>query len=558
MTSLRRISIIALILLLLIILLSDPTFTQSVSTELYETEEDLKEGLERGDLTYDEYLELLDLIRFKIRIDSEDTTRLLFIPDVTSTAAFLPLKVRPRVLSPLNKTIPFIQSVPKRKPGLKGELIWQTYQKIEEGEKVESYAILKLKDRKKYSFDLRIEQDESKRLETQKRSLKLFNVWNSSDVTLGNFEKRIGLGLNLGYHPLFRYGLDDTLNIKDSFLYPIQGRYNGILLESKFNFFRPNLIYSKNRFGDLGDELYALDLNFTLKKSKIGILLTKARLENSSTRDFFRDDCQSIYLNLNWRNLRLSSEYALMWNKEQGFALNLDTRKKPYQMSAYFWWYSSQFVHPHGGGPSNSDYETISILDDLDFSYRSRQKGEQGVLFKSTYPLSPDLFLDFTFNQWRKNPDSDESLRLKIGGGYHLIKNVLTQLHFLWSDDLNLSDIDYFNLTWDWVYTFRDVTYLRLKAHYKSRKLSSSTKEYGDIQLKLGKFKNFPFDFNLWLKYTDPDFSISQNSYWNLYLEERLLFFESNAISVKYLARFYQAKEKENLHAVRIRWEIRW
>jgi hypothetical protein len=557
LTSLRRVSIIALIFLLLIILLSDPTLTQSVSTELYETEEDLKDGLERGDLTYDEYLELLDLIRFKIRIDSEDTTRLFFIPDVTTTDAFLPLMFRPRVLSPLNKAIPFIQSIPKRKPGLKGELVWQIYQKIDETQKAESYAILKLKD-KRFSFNLRMEQDESKRLETQKRSFKLSNIWKSSDVTLGNFEKRIGLGLNLGYHPLFKYGLDDSININDSFLYPIRGRYNGILLESKFNFFRPNLIYSKNRFGDLEDALFALDLNFTHKRSKIGIILTKAKLSNSSTKSFFRDNCQSIYLNLNWKNLRLESEYALVWNNEKGFALNLDTRKKPYRMSIYFWWYSSQFVHPHGGGPSNSDYETISILDDLDFSYRSKQKGERGLLFKSTYPLSQDLFLDFAFNQWRKNPDSDESLRLKIGGGYNLSENILTQLHFLWSDDLNLSGTDYFNLTWDWVYTFWDVTHLRLKANYKSRKLTSGIKDYGDIQLKLGEFRVFPFDFNLWLKYTDPDFSISQNSYWNLYFEERLFFFEGIAVSVKYLAKFYQTKEKDNIHAVRIRWEIEW
>ncbi len=558
MTRLRRVLIIALIFLLLIILLSDPTFAQSVSTELYETEEDLKAGLDQGDLTYDEYLELLDLIRFKIGVDSEDTTRILFIPDVMSIEPFQPLKAKSRVLSPLNKTIPFIQSVSRKKPGLKGELTWQTYQEIEENEKAESFATLKFVDKKRFSFDLKVAQDESKRLETQKRSLRLFKIWKSTDVILGNFEKRAGLGLNLGYHPLFRYGLDDTLHINDSFLYPVRGRYNGLLLESKFDFFHPGFVFSRNKFGYLEDELYALDLNFAHKRSSVGILLTKAKLDNLSSESFFRDDCQSIYLNLNLRNFRLSSEYALMWNNEKGFALNLNTQKTPYRISAYFWWYSSQFVHPHGGGVSNADYETISLLDDLDFSYRSRQKGERGFLFKSTYPLSPDLFLDFAFNQWRKNPDSDENLRLKLGGGYHLSENTLTQLHFLWSDDLYLFGTDYFNLTWDWVYSFQDVTYLRLEVHYKSKKLTSGIKEYGDIQLKLGKFKFFPFDFNIWLKYTDPDFSSPQNSYWNLYFEERLFFFESNAISVKYLARFYQDKEKVDVHAVRIRWEIKW
>lgn len=553
-----RILTISFVLFLFILFSSKFALAQSISTELYETEEDLKEGLERGDLTYDEYLELLDLIRSRINIDSQDTTLLLFIPDVTSMELAQPSELKTRILTPLDKSTPFIKLTPERKTGISGELMWQTYQEIEENENSESFATLKLVDKKRFSFDLKLEQDESKRLETQKRSLRLFNILNSTDVTLGNFEKRAGLGLNLGYHPLFRYGLDDSLNINDSFLYPVRGRYNGLLLESKFDFFHPGFVFSKNKFGYLEDDLYALDLNFAHKKSEIGLLLTKAKLGNSSTNSFYRDDCQSIYLNLNLRNFRLNSEYALMWNNEKGFALNLNARKKPYQITAYFWWYSAQFIHPHGGGVSLPDYETISLFDDLDFSYRSRQKGERGILFKSTYHLSSDLFLDFAFNQWRKNPDSDESFKLKMGGGYQLNENLLTQLHLLFSDDVELPGTDYFNLTWDWIYSFWDVTYLRLKANYRSKKLASGIKDYGDIQLKLGKFEVFPFDFNIWLKYTNPDFSITQNSYWNLYFEERLHFFENNVISVKYLAKFYQDKVKDDIHAVRIRWEIEW
>ncbi len=224
------------------------TLTQSVSNELYETEEDLNEGLENGDLTYDEYLELLDLIRSRVNIDSHEAERLLFIPDVMSLEGMQPSRLKTRVLAPLNKSTPFVRIAPKRKPGLKGELIWQAYQKIEEKEKYEHFAILRIEDKKRFSFDLKVEQDDSGRFKTQKRSLELLNLWRSTNVVLGNFERRIGLGLNLGYHPLFRYGLDDSIKIRDSFLYPIRGRHNGILLESKFDFFHPGLILSKNRF----------------------------------------------------------------------------------------------------------------------------------------------------------------------------------------------------------------------------------------------------------------------------------------------------------------------
>lgn len=550
--------ILLIFFVLLSIILSSPkaTLTQSVSTELYETEEDLKEGLENGDLTYDEYLELLDLIRSKVNVDSYDTTRLLFVPDVTSFDLVQRLELKTRVLSPLAKTTPFVRLAPEGKAPIKGELIWQSYQGIEENAKPENLAILKIEDKRRFSFDLTMEQDDSKRFETQRRSLRLFNLLNSADVVLGNFEKRIGLGLNLGYHPLFRYSLDDTLNIKDSFLYPIRGRYNGINLESKSKFFRPGLIISKNRFGNLEDKVYALHLSFIRKRSKVGILLTRGELKNSSTGSLFRDDCGSVYLDLFWRKLRLTSELAWMWNNQKGFALNFGARGKSHSMSGHFWWYSPEFVHPHGGGVSNPDYESIYLLDGIDFSYRTRQKGERGILLKSVYRFSSGVFFDFALNQWRKNPGSDQSLRLKTGGGYRLTESLLTEIHLLWNDNWEVSRTDYSNLSWDWVYWLIDETYLRLRTNYRTKKLAARTKKYGDLQIKIGNLEVFPFNINAWLRYTDPDFSSSGNTYWNLNFEEKLDFLRSYSISVRYLAYLYPAKD--NRHTIRVRWEMRW
>jgi hypothetical protein len=55
---------------------------QSISSEIYETEEDLLEGLEKGYLTLDQYLELLDLIQSKVYGSSRDADRLIFVPGV--------------------------------------------------------------------------------------------------------------------------------------------------------------------------------------------------------------------------------------------------------------------------------------------------------------------------------------------------------------------------------------------------------------------------------------------------------------------------------------------
>ncbi|MGB2804077.1 MAG: hypothetical protein WBD64_04170, partial [Candidatus Zixiibacteriota bacterium] len=57
---------------------------QLISSEIYETEEDLLEGLEKGYLTLDQYLELLDMIQRKVYGSSKEADKLIFVPDVSS------------------------------------------------------------------------------------------------------------------------------------------------------------------------------------------------------------------------------------------------------------------------------------------------------------------------------------------------------------------------------------------------------------------------------------------------------------------------------------------
>ncbi|KPJ62321.1 hypothetical protein AMJ44_15740, partial [candidate division WOR-1 bacterium DG_54_3] len=67
-----------------ILILTVSSHAQLISTEIYETEEDLLEGLESGYLTLDQYLELLDMIQSKLYPASEETNKLFFVPDVSS------------------------------------------------------------------------------------------------------------------------------------------------------------------------------------------------------------------------------------------------------------------------------------------------------------------------------------------------------------------------------------------------------------------------------------------------------------------------------------------
>jgi hypothetical protein len=71
-------------LVFLALLLNLSLQAQEISSEIYETEEDLREGLESGALTLDQYLELLDLIQAKIEPNSEEADKLFFVPGVST------------------------------------------------------------------------------------------------------------------------------------------------------------------------------------------------------------------------------------------------------------------------------------------------------------------------------------------------------------------------------------------------------------------------------------------------------------------------------------------
>jgi hypothetical protein len=201
---------------------------QEISSEIYETEEDLLEGLESGALTLDQYLELLDLIQAKIAPTSEEAGKLFFVPDVSSgDISQIQSEEKEDIL--LNQRAdPFLSESQKRKLSLSGKFIWRFYEEFQDEDKMDSYFQLEIANKNNFSWHMDADKTKNQDLRIRKRSLKFFHPKYSTQLIVGNFDKKIGLGLNVGYHPHFEYGSPSDLKSKDSFLYPTLGRYNGI------------------------------------------------------------------------------------------------------------------------------------------------------------------------------------------------------------------------------------------------------------------------------------------------------------------------------------------
>jgi len=547
-----------------ILLISIFTFSsqaQLISSEIYETEEDLQEGLELGLLTFDQYLELLDLIQAKPASTSEEADKLFFLPDVSpGDISQIKGKEKEDILLK-ERTEPFLSESQKRKPGLSGKLVWRFYEEFQDVDKADNYLNLEIANKNKLIWRMDAEEKSNQDFRIRKRFLRIFYPKSSTQLIVGNFDKRIGLGLNVGYHPHFEYSSSSDLRPKDSFLYPTLGRYNGIYAESKFSFFSALVFYSKNKREQIEDEITAFDLNFLTHAIKpqgtefvLGLCVSEGKLKNIQSKGSFKDDCKSLHFDCQLKSTKLSGEYAQLSNKKSGQAFEFFSRGKLYRVDFAWWNYDDGFVHPFGGGLSNPDYETI-YLEKIDYDYRSRQAGERGVFFKSQYQLFNKLNLNFSYTQWREMKDLPQKMKFKLGSGYAFSKNFSFLIYQLWTDyDLETKGIDRKVSSLNLFFSPNQRFDLRFITNYKIE----GKRNYGDFQLKARTQMISPFDFTLWLKYNDSDFSKSSNGYFSFHVQEKIRFFKNYFVSAEYITKFYQDEDKVDTKAVRIRMETLW
>lgn len=535
---------------------------QYISSEIYETEEDLLEGLEKGYLTLDQYLELLDMIQRKVYGSSKEADKLIFVPDVSSLDV-LQVKAKDQGVDLSQKVGSFLAEEKKKsRLPFSGRLVWKLHQELAEEGAAENYLLCQVTNGRRMIWHIEADQQANSSqapltsgdLRVRRRSVKFLVPEYSSEVILGNFDQRIGLGLNVGYHPLFGYSSDSDFESENSFLYPALGRFNGIYEELKLKSLAIVAFYSRNKREGIENRIGALDLSLSRRGVDVGLCISRGELRNTEDKNVYTDDCKSLHFNWKLKPLTLSGEYALLPSKKSGLAFELYSSRKSYSFDLSWWRYEDQFVHPHGGGVSNPDYESIN-LDDIDYTYRSRQAGERGVFFKSRYTILRRLSLDFSYSQWRERSNLPDKMKLRLGSGYKFSQDFSFTVYQLWTDyRLDNELIDRRTSSLNLLFSPHDKLNFNLIANYRK----TLSKDYGDLRLKIRTRSISPFDFVLWLKYNDPNFSRRSDGYLSFHLQETLRFFENCFVSAEYVAKIHQNENKVDTRGVRIRMETLW
>jgi len=522
------------------------SLAQTISPEIYQTEEDLLEGLQNGELSFDQYLELLDLIRQKPHSTKADSTLLLQIPDADYSS------LDKENYDSQERVKQFLQPTDTSTRPLKGRVVLQHRQKVSRSSEPETYLRIQAENQDLWSFYLESEnQDNQNRI--KRRALE-FNKPGHWKIVLGNFQPHLGLGVNLGYRSYLNFSSENSLEAENTFLFPRWTRYNGIFT----NFQRKNIsgsfFYSQNRFGSYRDQVWGASLKKTWRRLALSPIISYQEISKSSDR--FISRAASLFAESFWRAGRIAVEFALTGQRDKGVvveALWRQARKYDFQIS--YWSYSQDFLHPTSGGKALPDYRSME-LENLDLTFRSRQAGETGTYFFSAISLNPRLKGELAYQQWRDGNSYLNKNKARLGLGYWLRKNLETKLKQYWEDDnLGASFPGKRTTALVTTYLFSKDTRLQFRLNYRVNSYQAGN-EYSTFEEVLFYL---PLKERLWSKfrvrYRDPELSQGQNSSWDFYLSESIIMTEKILLTAEFISKEYQEQEGEDFQVLRVRVE---
>ncbi len=527
-----------------VVLIAATGFCQIISPEIYQTEEDLLEALQLGEITFDQYLELLDLMRQKNLSAESDSELITQIPDLDYLTEDSVDNETEQKIAEFRRTSPAKQT--------KAKVILQHRQNISEPSQPETYFRIEAGQGKDWNLYVESENMENQN-RIKRRALEAGKPHNWN-LVLGNFQPRFGLGVNVGYRTYLNFSSQNSLETENTLLFPFWTRYNGVLAGYQKRNNSTAMFYSQNRFGDYKDQVWGGAVNLRSKHWLISPIFSYQEI--SKGKDRFLSRAGSLYGKLFWESGEIAAEYVSTDRKESGLVVEALWQNTDRINTFFsFWSYTRDFLHPTSGGRALPDYR-LTELGDLELSHRSRQAGETGAYFSTAARLNPRTKLDFAYQQWQDGNSYLNKNKLRLGLAHWFKKNFELRLKEYWEDDdLNASSPDKWTTVVVGTYIFKGNTKLQLRLNYRvsdseSGKINTTWDEvifYFPIAGKLSS--------KVRLRYRDDDIATGRNSSWSFYLSENFWLAENLLLLAEFVSKEYQDLDREDLQVVRVRLE---
>lgn len=519
---------------------------QVISPEIYQTEEDLLEGLETGELTFDQYLDLLDLMRQKALLARPDSTLVLEIPDADYFSLdSADYDARERIGQ-------FAKTKDNGGQALSGRAVVQHRQKVAQASEAETYFRIEAGKQRAWNFYLESENEDNQS-RIKRRAIEFVNPgqWR---IILGNFQPGFGLGVNVGNRNYLNLTSENSLEAENTFWFPFLTRYNGIYATYERKNRSLALFYSQNRFGSYKDQVTGTELSLRWRRLQLAPIFSFQEISRAGQK--FKSRAGSLYAKLFLHSSEVSGEFALSDQQAKGAVLEAAWQPgKNHSFHLLFWSYTQDFRHPVSGGKAMPDYRSIQ-LEDLGLSFRSKQAGETGIYFSSLISPSPRDRLELAYEQWRDGNSFQNKSRARIGLGHWLKKNLEIRLKQYWIDDnLAASFPEGKVTTLVATYLFSSRTSLQTRLNYRSSSLDDGNRNAAWEDVIFAFPVRERLSSRIKVGYRDPDFSNGGDSYWNFYLSENIMLAKGVFLMAEFVSKKYQDTRQQDFQVLRIRME---
>jgi hypothetical protein len=377
-----------MVLVLVVVLAARPAAGQTLSEIVLPSEDEIVEALKCGEIGYDQFLILQELIA--VGIDSSSLYLLDEIPNLLFVAGRNPLL--DRLEADQAGRVVTANRPQTGSRGLTGSWEHRFSQALEETEESWYKSNMDLQWRNRYRFRAQVDRTESGYERVTRRAVSYQNRYGVvRRIELGSFDTRLGLGTSFGYRGKL---LDFDRHISsESWAFPDYGGYNGVMVDLGIGKLSTRVMGSLNRDADYRLTSLALSGEYDIGRIRPLVVFGFNRLTERQTADHIDLFPIAAGGRYEYERGNVAAEFTRQFgNRAQGRAAALEGRHTfgGAEIRYAGWSYSEDFLDLTAGSKAAPIYRSDTIPE-VDFVYRSKRRGQSGLIMKTIVDLSPSF-----------------------------------------------------------------------------------------------------------------------------------------------------------------------
>lgn len=518
---------------------------QHVWVRAYENEEDLWESYREGEITGEQYLELVELFRAGVDSMFQPPSDIDELPGSMIADSLIGISGRPAGEP---------RDLPRR-----FDLRWGYTLPLREETDDEGYFIGRWSSaRVKLYLNCRTGQG---RLDGfRKRGLAIGFLNGRTRVAFGNIEPRFGLGLVVGRRDRV-LGRTAATRLSGSIWQPKYAFYNGFQIEQTLGATaRLTVLGSRIESSPYREDIAAVHVSVggsahVFTAGITGAAYLMARRDEGKK---FRRGGVSFYLARERQHAGLQAEFALGDGGTAAATVKAVKPMKAGRFSIALWTRDPDFILPSSGGPGHPGRRRVVIFDD-DLDFYSRTAGEQGMLAQLRTRINNKMSYETVFEVYNDRLENTKNIEGRVAVRATLPQKTSLAIYLRGRDTRGLEFSEH-----------------RLYAglHGRTRAIIGSRSawrfEYGTIrranagivnslrmELSTTLQVNELVTFTPRLRYVDPAVSVAGDGYYYFYLTEGIAPARHWRLELVMVVKGYEDATRETYADIRVRMSCR-